>query len=92
MSVNTFEVALDGACGRTTTFKDKKQMDTWIRLHKKKCDKCRRAIFHDIDVEVQHDWGNRNELEREVARGNAIQEAIVRLIGGDAIHPRPRTI
>lgn len=93
MNVTTFEVGLNAVCGRTTTFKDKKQMDTWVRLHRKKCDKCRHAIFYDIGVNVQHDWSNRNKLESEVARGNAIHETMAILVGGDdVILLTPKTI
>jgi len=90
MPVDSYETSLNTACGRTTTFKNKKQMTTWIRLHKKKCDKCNHATFSLVELEVQHDWANRNELESATARGNAVLESILQFGGEDNYILPPR--
>ena len=90
MNVDSYETSLNTACGRTTTFKNKKQMNTWIRLHKKKCDRCNHATFNWMELEVQHDWGNRNELENAIARGNALADTLPQFIGEDSYVLPPR--
>ena len=90
MSVNTYEIGTTTICGRPVGFDDDKKIYAWLRLHKKKCDQCRNATFQRFDIVVQHDWSNRNDVEREVSRGNATYETSTRLTGG--IPSPPKTI
>jgi len=69
-------------CEREVFFKNKKTMDMFMRLHKKKCDWCRHLIITTTTMQLPNVRQlNRNEVERQHAIINEIQSATMDLQG-----------
>ena len=73
-AIDTFECSVTLHCGRKVTFKSTPAMNTFMRLHTKKCKACFGIKYHHQLIITQHDWGRRNQVEQSLREANEAHE------------------